>query len=355
MGYALAPPPPGCNSTMSVLDRHQRPLGNLRLSVTDRCNMRCGYCMPEDNYTWLERPEVLTLAELTVLVEAFCLLGVRKLRLTGGEPLLRGDLVEMMRMFRANKSLEDIAMTTNGVLLADLAPKLQEAGVGRITVSLDSLRPDRFFGLSKRKALPKVMAGLRALRDLGYRKTKIDTVVLRDVNDDELIDLIEFGREMKAQVRFIEYMDVGGATRWSMDSVVTKAQILDRLEAHYGAFEKVGVRTSAPADRYRLPDGTVFGVISSTTDPFCSACDRSRITADGTWYTCLYARSGRDLRTPLREGIGAQGLADLIRAGWSVREDRGAEERVELSKRSALFDPSELRDDPRLEMHSRGG
>lgn len=340
---------------MSVLDRRQRPLRNLRLSVTDRCNLRCGYCMPGENYTWLDRPELLTLSELRTLVDAFCLLGVTKLRLTGGEPLLRTDLPELIRVLKANPNLEDIAMTTNGILLAGKAEELKAAGMGRVTVSLDSLRQDRFEAISRRDALPKVLAGVRALKDMQFEKTKIDTVVLKGVNDDEIIDLIEFGREMDAQVRFIEYMDVGGATRWSMDSVVSKAEILERVESHYGAFEILGERNSAPADRYRLNDGTVFGVISSTTDPFCNACDRSRITADGSWYTCLYATKGRDLRTPLRSGIGAEGLAELIRAGWSIREDRGAEERVEMAERSALFDSDELRDDPRLEMHTRGG
>lgn len=340
---------------MSVLDRHNRPLGNLRLSVTDRCNLRCGYCMPEEHYSWLQKAEVLTLAEIKVLVDAFCLLGVRKLRLTGGEPLMRPDLVELVKMLKANEQLEDIAMTTNGMMLEGLAKGLQQAGVGRITVSLDSLREERFFALAQRKGLSKVIAGLTALRDLGYEKTKVDTVVLRGVNDDEIIDLIEFGREVQAQVRFIEYMDVGGATRWSMDKVVTKTEILERVENHYGPVEKLGERNSAPADRYRLADGTIFGVISSTTDPFCSACDRSRITADGTWYTCLYARSGRDLRTPLRQGFDAPALAELLRSGWSVRADRGAEERVEIARRDALFGKDELKADPRLEMHTRGG
>ncbi|MCL4153462.1 UNVERIFIED_CONTAM: hypothetical protein GTU68_023028, partial [Idotea baltica] len=241
---------------MSVLDRHQRPLRNLRLSVTDRCNLRCGYCMPEEDYTWLDRPELLTLEELNVLVDAFCLLGVTKLRLTGGEPLLRTDLAELIRMLKANPKLEDIAMTTNGILLADRSPELKAAGMGRVTVSLDSLRADRFEMISRRDALPKVLAGIRALKDLQFEKTKIDTVVLKGVNDDEIIDLIEFGREMNAQVRFIEYMDVGGATRWSMNAVVSKVEILERVESHFGAFEKLGERNSAPADRYRLSDGT---------------------------------------------------------------------------------------------------
>jgi cyclic pyranopterin phosphate synthase len=246
-------------------------------------------------------------------------------------------------------------MTTNGVLLAEQAPLLKEAGVGRITVSLDSLREDRFLQLSQRQKLTEVIDSLHTLRDLGFQKTKIDTVVLRGINDDELIDLVEFGKKMNAQVRFIEYMDVGGATRWSMDKVVTKVEILERLEAHYGPCEMVGGRNSAPADCFKLPNGTVFGIISSTTEPFCGACDRSRITADGTWYTCLYARNGTDLRSPLREGADAQTLAKLIRPNWNVRDDRGAEERLELSQRSPLLDPAELREDPRLEMHARGG
>jgi cyclic pyranopterin phosphate synthase len=184
---------------------------------------------------------------------------------------------------------------------------------------------------------------------------KIDTVVIRGVNDDELIDLLEFGRRYDAEVRFIEYMDVGGATHWSMPRVLPRREMLARLEAHYGPMTPVIEQSSAPADRYRLPDGTTFGIISSTTEPFCDSCDRSRLTADGLWYLCLYASHGTDLRRPLRSGASADQITQLIRATWEVRSDRGAEERLAGRDRSPLIPVERLKKDPHLEMHTRGG
>jgi len=184
---------------------------------------------------------------------------------------------------------------------------------------------------------------------------KLDTVVIGGVNDDELVDLIEFGRTHGAEVRFIEYMDVGGATHWSKERVVSRREMLRRLEAHYGAIMPVVEESSAPADRYRLADGTVFGIISSTTEPFCHSCDRSRLTADGLWYLCLYAAHGTDLRRPLRAGATPEQMAQLIRATWEVRSDRGAEERLASRDRSPLIPVERLRRDPHLEMHTRGG
>jgi len=340
---------------MAPLDALRRPLRNLRVSVTDRCNLRCSYCMPEEEYVWLPKGDILSFEEIASLVEAFTRVGVHKLRLTGGEPLLRAGLPDLVRLLRSNGRLEDIALTTNGVLLADQAEALADAGLGRITISLDSLDPARFEALTRRRNHADVLAGIESVRDLGFRSTKIDTVVMRGVNDDELVELLEFGKRVQAEVRFIEYMDVGGATHWSMQQVVSRAEILERIEAHYGGVTSKGERNSAPADRYLLPDGTVFGVISSTTAPFCSACDRSRLTADGTWYTCLYATAGRDLRAPLRAGASPDELCSLLSGGWSTRADRGAEERLAEASRGALHDPSELRQDPRLEMHTRGG
>ncbi len=337
------------------LDALRRPLRNLRVSVTDRCNLRCSYCMPEEEYVWLPKGDILSFEEIARVVDAFTRVGVHKLRLTGGEPLLRAGLPELIRLLRTNQRLEDIALTTNGVLLADQAEALAGAGLGRITISLDSLDPARFEALTGRRTHADVLSGVESVRDLGFRSTKIDTVVMRGVNDDELVELIEYGKRVQAEVRFIEYMDVGGATNWSMQQVVSRAEILQRIESHYGGVASKGERNSAPADRYLLPDGTVFGVISSTTAPFCSACDRSRLTADGTWYTCLYATNGRDLRAPLRAGMTQDELCSLLTGGWSVRADRGAEERLAESARGALHDPSELRRDPRLEMHTRGG
>jgi len=338
-----------------VSDRHGRPLRNLRISVTDRCNLRCQYCMPEEEYVWLPRAEILQFEEITALVDAFSDLGVDKVRLTGGEPLLRRDLDRLIHLLAARTGLRDLAITTNGVLLAEQAPALRAAGLHRVTVSLDTLRADRFTALTRRTTHAQVLEGLRAVPAAGFADTKIDTVVIRGVNEDELADLIEFGRTVPAEVRFIEYMDVGGATRWSMDQVVGRAEMLKILERRYGAIEPVREVSSAPADRYRLPDGLVFGIIASTTAPFCASCDRSRLTADGIWYRCLYAVRGIDLRGPLRAGADRAALRDVIASGWQVRTDRGAEERLQLRHRSPLIQIARLREDPHLEMHTRGG
>jgi cyclic pyranopterin phosphate synthase len=301
-------------------DSLDRPLRNLRLSVTDRCNLRCSYCMPEPEYVWLPREDILHFEEIETLVDVFTSLGVDKVRLTGGEPLLRRNLPDLIQRLAARPAIRDLAMTTNGVLLAANAQAVRDAG------------------------LPPLFPGF-----------KIDTVVIRGVNDDELIDLLEFGRRYGAEVRFIEYMDVGGATHWSMSRVLPRREMLTRLAAHYGPITPVVEESSAPADRYRLPDGTAFGIISSTTEPFCDSCDRSRLTADGLWYLCLYASHGTDLRRPLRSGASTDQLAQLIRATWEVRSDRGAEERLAGRDRQPLIPVERLKKDPHLEMHTRGG
>ena len=340
---------------MAVKDVYQRPLRNLRISVTDRCNLRCSYCMPEEDYVWLPREQILNFEEMSTLVDVFMGLGVDKIRLTGGEPLLRRDLPQLVRLLADKPALRDLALTTNGVLLADQAPALRAAGLHRVTVSLDTLRPDRFAALTRRTNHAQVLAGIAALAPAGFTGTKLDTVVMRDVNGDELVELIEYGRTVPAEVRFIEYMDVGGATRWSMDKVVSRAEMLESLERGYGRIEPVVEETTAPADRYRLADGTIFGIISSTTEPFCASCDRSRLTADGVFYLCLYAQQGVDLRGPLRSGASRDELSALISGAWSRRTDRGAEERLRLRDRSPLVQIGRLRKDPHLEMHTRGG
>jgi cyclic pyranopterin phosphate synthase len=340
---------------MALGDTYGRQLRNLRISVTDRCNLRCAYCMPEEDYVWLPRAEILHFGEVAALVDIFMDLGVDKIRLTGGEPLLRRELARFVRMLAAKPRLRDLALTTNGVLLAEHAGALKEAGLHRVTVSLDTLRPDRFAALTRRQSHAQVLQGIEAVTRAGFSATKLDTVVLRGVNDDELAELIEFGKRAPAEVRFIEYMDVGGATRWSMEQVVSRQEMLARLEARYGRIEPVAETSSAPADRYRLPDGTVFGIISSTTAPFCSSCDRSRLTADGVWYLCLYAQRGIDLRGPFRRGAPPEELAALIRDGWERRTDRGAEQRLALRERSPLVQIAHLKADPHLEMHTRGG
>src|SRR3989449_3617597 len=342
---------------MRVADALGRPLSNLRVSVTDRCNLRCGYCMPEEEYAWLPRDQILHFEEMSGLVDVFLDLGVDKVRLTGGEPLLRRNLPELVRQLAGKPRLRDLAMTTNGVLLAEHARALKDAGLHRITVSLDTLHPERFLTLTRRPAEThaQVLAGIAAVPAAGFTGTKIDTVAMRGVNDDELADLIEFGRTVPAEVRFIEYMDVGGATRWSMDQVVSRAEILEVLGRRYGRIEPVVEESTAPADRYALTDGTVFGIISSTTEPFCASCDRSRLTADGMWYLCLYAQRGIDLRGPLRQGASREELKALIVDAWKRRADRGAEQRLRLRDRTPLVQIGRLREDPHLEIHTRGG
>jgi cyclic pyranopterin phosphate synthase len=338
-----------------VLDSFGRPLRNLRISVTDRCNLRCQYCMPERDYAWLPRADVLDFEEIDQLVDVFTELGVDRVRLTGGEPLVRRDLPRLVTLLASRPAIRDLAMTTNGVLLASHARALREAGLHRVTVSLDTLRPDRFRALTRFDELERVLSGIETVSGLGFSAVKIDSVVIRGINDDELVALLEYGRSVGAEVRFIEYMDVGGATQWSMDRVVTRAEILGRLARRFGPIRPLCEDNSAPADRFRLADGTVFGVISSTTAPFCRSCDRSRLTADGMWYLCLYARTGIDLRGPLRSGASPAELRARIEAGWRPRADRGAEQRLAVADRSPLLGAGALREDPHLEMHTRGG
>jgi len=311
--------------------------------------------MPEEEYVWLPREDLLTFEEICTLVKIFSELGIEKVRLTGGEPLLRKDLPTLVSMLADNHRITDLAMTTNGMLLSEQAPALHAAGLHRVTISLDTLRPERFKRLTRRDSHAKVLNGIQAVQRAGFSGLKLDTVVIRGTNDDELLDLIEYGKGIEAEVRFIEYMDVGGATQWSIDKVVSRAEIIERLEHHYGEIRPIREISSAPAERFLLPDGTAFGIIASTTTPFCRTCDRSRLTADGLWYMCLYAQRGIDLRTPLRAGASRQELQALITSTWQQRQDRGAEKRQDLRVRGALMPLEELREDPHLEMHTRGG
>jgi cyclic pyranopterin phosphate synthase len=339
-----------------MIDTLGRPLRNLRLSVTDRCNLRCEYCMPEDDYVWLPREDVLHFEEISALVDVFLGLGVDKIRLTGGEPLLRRDIAALIAMIAAKPGLKDLALTTNGVLLADQIDALKDAGLARITVSLDTLHRDRFKTLTRFDQLDAVHSGIAAAHRV-FGRLKIDTVIIRGVNDDELIPLIEYGKTVNGEIRFIEYMDVGGASRWAPGRVFGRRDMLDALTERYGAITPIDEPGStAPAERYALADGTTFGIIASTTDPFCRTCDRSRLTADGMWYLCLYATRGIDLRAPLRAGMSREELAALIARGWGARDDKGAEDRLALGDRRAFVPVQDLlRKDPHLEMHTRGG
>ena len=266
---------------MTLADVFGRTLRSLRVSVTDRCNLRCQYCMPEEHYVWLERGQLLSFEEIARLARIFADLGVTKVRLTGGEPLVRRNLGALIRQLASDPRIEDLALTTNGILLAEQVGMLREAGLHRITVSLDTLRQDRFHAISKRDGLNQVLSGIEAAGTSGFRNLKLDAVVIRGTNDDELCDLIEYGRQHQAEVRFIEYMDVGGATQWSRSLVMSRAEMLQAVAARYGPVAPVREVSCAPAERFALPDGTIFGIIASTTAPFCQSCDRSRITADG--------------------------------------------------------------------------
>ncbi len=340
---------------MALTDRLGRPLGNLRLSVTDRCNLRCDYCMPEKDYTWLPREDLLGFEEIGRLADVFGELGVERIRLTGGEPLVRQDLPELVKILADKPWLRDLAMTSNGVLLEDHASALCQAGLDRLNVSLDTLEPERFQKLARFDELSRVLRGIDAAARAGFASLKIDSVVIRGVNDDELAPLLDRAKGWGAEIRFIEYMDVGGATRWSRERVVSREEILQAIGKSHGEVEPVVEKSSAPAERFRLSDGTIFGIIASTTAPFCRACDRSRLTADGLWYLCLYAARGLDLRRPLREGATTDELRALIASAWGNRADRGAEERLALRERSPLVPLTELKKDPHLEMHTRGG
>ena len=310
--------------------------------------------MPEEDYVWLPREDILQFEEIDRLVDQFLHLGVQKVRLTGGEPLLRRDLPALLERLSRKPAIADLAMTTNAVLLAPAVGDLKKAGLHRLTISLDTLQRDRFIKLARFDELARVQAGIDAAVDV-FPGFKIDSVIIRGVNDDEMIPLLEFAKSRGAELRFIEYMDVGGATAWSMSKVVARQEMLATIGAHYGGVEPLREHSSAPADRYRLPDGSIFGIIASTTEPFCRTCDRSRLTADGVWYLCLYASRGIDLRGPLRGGVSDEALRDLITSVWHARTDRGAEQRVSLRERSPLIPLQALKRDPHLEMHTRGG
>ena len=342
------PPAPG--------DRLGRSLGSLRLSVTDRCNMRCGYCMPEEQYVWLPRESLLTFEELTRVAGIFIRMGASRVRLTGGEPLLRHDLPTLVGLIARQPGLTDLALTTNGTLLSEQAGALRGAGLHRVTVSLDTLKPDRLRSFARSGRHDDVIRGLQTARGLGF-PVKLNSVIVRGFNHDEITDLLGFAMENGLELRYIEYMDVGGATRWTREAVVSRAELLDNIRRRFGDPRPVpdSRHPNAPAELFELPGGTRFGIIASVTAPFCGSCDRSRVTADGTWFTCLYAEAGVDLREMLRLGAGDSEIEERIRAVWTARIDRGAEARLGLAQRGVLYQVEGLRQDPRREMHTRGG
>jgi len=318
------------------LDVRGRALTDLRISVIDRCNFRCPYCMPEDQYprdhAFLSKADRLRFEEIERLARIFVGLGVRKLRLTGGEPLLRRDLPELVRQLAAIPGDVDIAMTTNGSLLAEKVDALRAAGLDRITLSLDTLDPKTFAVMSGgRGDVDVVLKAIEAAERAGFAPLKINAVVMRGVNDAQVLDLVGRFRGTGHIVRFIEYMDVGTCNDWQRELVVPSAELRERigtrwplipLEANYGG---------EVAQRYAFADGAgEIGFISSVTEPFCGDCSRARLSADGRLYTCLFAQSGHDLRGPLRAGASDEELAGIVRAVWTSRDDRYSEARSEL-------------------------
>ncbi|MFD8011717.1 GTP 3',8-cyclase MoaA [Streptomyces sp. NPDC058955] len=298
-----------------LTDRSGRVHTDLRVSLTDRCNLRCAYCMPAAGLDWLPRPELLTDDEVVRLVRvATERLGITSVRLTGGEPLLRRGLPGLVTRLATSDVAPELSLTTNGIGLARSARALHEAGLNRVNVSLDTLRADRFTEITRRDRLPDVLAGLRAARDAGLTPVKINAVPVRGVNDDEIVDLTAFALEHGYQMRFIESMPLDAQGAWDRDRMVTAAEVLDRLGEHYD-LKPVERRNNAPAEEWRI-DGTDarVGVIASVTRPFCGACDRVRLTADGQLRNCLFATDESDLRALLRDGADDAALEAAWRA-----------------------------------------
>jgi len=316
-------------------DRLGRALRDLRLSVTDRCNFRCPYCMPRDvfgsDHPFVPRSELLTFEELTRLVAIFARLGVRKVRLTGGEPLLRRDIESLVAMIAAIGGIDDVAMTTNGSLLTKHAAGLRAAGLSRVTVSLDSVDPVVFAAMSDTKvALSDVLDGIAAARDVGLSPVKLNAVIQRGVNDDGVVGLADYARCEGLVLRFIEYMDVGMSNHWVRDQVVPSAELIDTIGAVHSLVPAPPTIPGEVARRWTYADGGgEIGVISSVTEPFCGDCTRARVTATGELFTCLFAEHGRDLRAALRGGDSDDAIASLINGVWAARDDRYSELRHE--------------------------
>ncbi|WP_222124849.1 GTP 3',8-cyclase MoaA [Bacillus cereus] len=334
-----------------TLDKLQRPLKDLRISVTDRCNFRCRYCMPEEifgpDYSFLSNDKILSFDEIERITRIFVSLGVRKLRITGGEPLLRRGLPQLIERLNKIDGVEDIGLTTNGSLLKKFAPDLYKAGLSRVTISLDSLEEERFFYLNgNRSKVQRVLEGIQAAAEVGM-KIKINMVVQKGKNEQDILQMAQYFKENKHILRFIEYMDVGNYNGWELKEVVSKQEIvsaihqvmpLERIEANYAG---------EVATRYRyIGSDEEIGIISSVTDSFCSSCTRARISAEGKLYTCLFASKGNDLRELLRSGYTDDEIIYIVRDIWNNREDRYSDERLShTSKKRA----------PKIEMSHIGG
>jgi cyclic pyranopterin phosphate synthase len=316
-----------------VVDQLGRPMRDLRLSVIDRCNFRCTYCMPAEevgaDFPWLKQSEQLSFDEMVRLVEHFARLGVEKIRLTGGEPLLRKDLAQLVECLSAIPGIRDIAMTTNGILLPRFADDLRSAGLDRVTVSLDALDKDLFRKMNGGFDSPaRVLEGVDAAKRAGFEQIKINMVVRRDMNLGEVIPILEEFRGTRIVVRFIEYMDVGNVNHWERDLVVPTAELLQHISSYWDIEPIARHYTGEVADRYRYVEGGgEIGFVSSISQPFCRPCNRSRLSADGKLYTCLFATEGTDLRSLVRDGSSDEEIHEAIKHVWCNRKDQYSQQR----------------------------
>ncbi len=341
------------NAPMHPRDTFNRPMRDLRISVTDRCNFRCTYCMPFDEYVWIDRREVLSFEEIERLVRIFRSFGVEKIRLTGGEPLLRKGLEDLVVALSRIPGVSDLSLTTNGALLAEQAKALWSAGLKRINVSIDTLRPERFKDMTKRGDLEQVLSGLFAAKEAGMSPIKVNAVIIRGTNDDEILDLAAFARNNGFEMRFIEYMDVGNANGWNLEKTVTKREIVDLVNARFPIREVGRAQGTAPAVDYEFLDGAgEIGIIGSVTEPFCSSCTRVRLTADGKLVTCLFSEAGFDLKGMLRSGLSDDQLREQIEVIWRGRGDRYSDLRWQNLQSGSGYEP---RDHKKIEMITLGG
>lgn len=335
---------------MEPKDTLDRPLRALRISVTDRCNFHCPYCMPREafgpGHPFLDRAEILHFEEILRLARIFVELGVEKIRLTGGEPLLRRDLPRLVGMLRQLSGLRELTLTTNGVLLPEFAAPLREAGLDRLTVSLDALDPEAFRRMADAPfGVERVLEGLEAARAAGFGPLKLNCVVIRGRNEDQVLPLADFARREGHQLRFIEYMDVGTGNGWRMDQVVPASELAEAIGRRWPLEREDRDCPDCVAQHWRYQDGGgSLGLIASVTEPFCRGCDRARLSADGHLYTCLFAAQGLDLRGFLRAGHSDADLAALVARRWREREDRYSELRTEATPRR-----------PKVEMFRIGG
>ena len=308
--------------------------------------------MPLDQYEWISKKEILTFEEITRLATLFVGLGVEKIRLTGGEPLVRQNIDQLIAKVATISGLKDLCLTTNGALLAEKIDSLKAAGLKRINISLDTLDPEKFRRMTKRGDLEKVLEGIFAAKDHGLHPIKLNAVIERGVNDDDILELVEFSREHGLAIRFIEYMDVGNSNNWTSEKLVSKAEILEKISSRYPLREIGRDQGSAPSVDYEFIDGRGdLGVIASVTEPFCSSCTRARLTADGKLVTCLFSQRGHDVKALLRNGTSDEDLVKFLSGVWRARRDRYSADRLE-AMRSSHYDPKSHK---KIEMISLGG